>query len=198
MPVVDIRTRLSPNRLIAVGIAIVVLVVALVVVVWRANAGLSTNGPMGDGGDTVEGCAPVPPGHAVTTASYRLRNVGSKAVVLDSFAPIAPTGIKVLGSAVVGVGSGGSIGLALGYPPSRSSWPQGFLWDQRRPVEGTSIPPQSASVPPHFTLAVGLVRSGSAPATVSGFKVKYHVKGGSSYLLMTHETIRLATNCDGQ
>lgn len=50
----------------------------------------------------------------MTTASFRLRNVSSKVVVLDSFDPVAAKGLSVLGASVVGIGHSGSIGLAYG------------------------------------------------------------------------------------
>lgn len=46
-------------------------------------------------------------------------------------------------------------------------------------------------------LAVGLARNGPTLGTVSGFKLKYLVQDGSSYLLVTHIAIHLAAQSCG-
>ena len=161
-------------------------VVAVVLSVKVADSRvISTSGPLGDGGDEITICAQARQGQAVTTATIRLRS--AKPVRIDSFAAVEAKGLHFLGSAVVPLGHGGSVGLLYGYPPI-SGAPATWQWNHRHAVEGAVIGPHTQA------LAIGLARQGKAMGDVKGFWITYH-SASARYVLRTHTEVQLVAHC---
>jgi hypothetical protein len=185
--VAGIRTRSSLTRVAVVCAVVVVLAVGIGLMVANADQ-TDASGPLGTGGDPVEACAAVSVDGSMTTASFRL--TGSSAVTIDSFAPIEPHGLRVLGAYAVEI-RGGSIGVTYGFPPTASQWPDGFMWEQRQAIGGARLAKGTV-----YALAIGLNRPSHAIGTARGFELKYHA-AGNSYVVRTKTAVRLATFCGG-
>lgn len=139
--------------------------------------------PLGAPGPGTEVCGPDATGENLTAGGEILQNQSTGAVTIEQVSFYGDHHMRLIG-AVVAPDPGAQIGIAGGWPPSRTSLAQsGVEWRKREPAAGATVPP-GRSPTDRRNLIIGM-RPTAYRSVVDGLVIRYR-EHGRQYELRTH------------